>query len=589
MKHALQHIARIAFLLAATMTHAFSQETAGYDVVWGVKIPMRDGVKLNATLYKPDGQKDALPVILDLTPYIGDTYHTRAKYFSQHGYIYALVDCRGRGSSEGVFNSMMQEAKDGYDLVEWLAKQPYSNGKITMWGGSYSGYNQWATAKEFPPHLVTIVPVAAAMAGIDYPAPGNIFQPYFISHLTYISGKTGNTNLFNEAAYWQSKYAELYRDHRPFSELDKIVGNETTLFQTWITHPTYDDYWKSMNPTAEDFKKINLPILTITGHYDDDQLGNMSHYRNFMANASTDVKANMYLVIGPWDHAGTRTPQPELGGVKFGPASMLDMNGLHKEWYDFTLKGGPIPGFLKKHVAYYVMGAERWKYADNLEGIASERRTYYLASAGSANDVFHSGSLSATLPDTHVTDQILYNPLDTRTGLDARSQETDPAILKKQFDVMNHGLEGVVYHTAPFEDTTEISGSVKLKLYLSADVPDIDLSATFYEITAAGESIYLTSDVMRLRYRESLEYEKLMKPGEVYECAFHNFNFFSKQIPRRSRLRIVVAAINSINWEKNYCSGGVVAQETAKDARTAHVRIYHEKKYPSHIELPIAK
>jgi putative CocE/NonD family hydrolase len=154
---------------------------------------------------------------------------------------------------------------------------------------------------------------------------------------------------------------------------------------------------------------------------------------------------------------------------------------------------------------------------------------------------------------------------------------------------MNLGQEGVVYHTAPFRDTTEVSGNIKLKLFLSADVPDIDLSATLYEITPSGESIYLTSDVMRLRYRESLEFEKLLKPGEVYECTFSGFNFFSKQIPPRSRLRIVVSAINSINWEKNYCSGGVVANETAKDARKAVVTIYHDKKYPSHLEVPIGK
>lgn len=576
-----------AFLAAILTTPAFCQEVAGYDILWGVKAPMRDGVKLNATVYKPDAQKEPLPVILDVTPYISDNYHARAKYFSQNGYVYALIDCRGRGSSEGNFDPLMQEAKDGYDLVEWFAKQPYSNGKITMWGGSYSGYNQWATAKEFPPHLQTIVPVAAAHPGIDYPAPGNIFQPYVISHLTYISGKTGNTNLFNESAYWFSKYAELFRDHRPFSELDKITGNETTMFRNWLKHPTYDAYWKSMNPTAEDFKKITLPILTITGHYDDDQLGNMTHYRNFMTHASAEARSKIHLVIGPWDHAGTRTPQPEVGGVKFGPASMLNLNKLHKDWYDFTLKGGPRPDFLKKQVAYYVMGSEKWKYADNLESIVSERRPYYLNSSGSANDVFHSGSLTAQLPESQATDRIIYNPLDIKTGLDARSQESNPEFMKNQFNVLNLGQEGVVYHTQPFQDSTEVSGFIKLKLYLSADVPDIDLSATLYEITPSGESIYLTSDVMRLRYRESLEYEKLMKPNEVYECNFSGFNFFSRQIPGRSRLRLVVAAINSIHWEKNYCSGGEVANETAKDARTANLVIYHDKKYSSRLEIPV--
>ncbi len=578
-----------AFFLILSLAGAYGQEIAGYDVLWGIKVPMRDGINLGATVYKPDAQRVPLPVILDITPYIGDTYHARAKYFSQNGYVYALIDCRGRGSSDGIFDPFMQEAKDGYDLVEWFAKQPYSNGKITMWGGSYSGYNQWATAKEFPPHLATIVPVAAAHPGIDYPAPSNIFQPYFISHLTYISGKTGNGNLFNENAYWQTKYAEMYRDHRPFNELDQIVGNETTMFQTWLLHPTYDAYWKSMNPTANDFRKMTLPVLTITGHYDGDQLGNMTHYKNFMTYASPIARAKMYLIIGPYDHAGTRTPQREVGGIRFGLASLLNMNKLHKEWYDFTMKGGTKPDFLKKQVAYYVMGAEKWKYADHIEDIAGEFRKYYLASGGSAHEVFQSGTLSTTVSEKSETDQIKYDPLNTRTGLDARSQEADLAPMKNQFDAMNLGEEGVIYHSTPFQDTTEVTGVIKLKIYLSADVPDVDLSASLYEITPSGESIFLTSDVMRLRYRESLEYEKLMKPNEVYECNFNTFNFFSRQIQKQSRLRIVVAAINSIVWEKNYCSGGVVAAETAKDARNATITIYHNKKYPSYLEIPVSK
>src|ERR1044072_8745445 len=138
-------------------------------LTWGVKIPLRDSVKLNATLYKPKGMTTPLPAIFTLTPYIGDSYHSRANYFAKHGYVFALVDVRGRGSSEGTFNPMAQEAKDGYDVVEWLAKQSYCNGKVTMWGGSYAGYNQWAAAKEMPPHLATIVPAAAAHPGIDFP------------------------------------------------------------------------------------------------------------------------------------------------------------------------------------------------------------------------------------------------------------------------------------------------------------------------------------------------------------------------------------------------------------------------------------
>ncbi|HYJ04348.1 MAG TPA: CocE/NonD family hydrolase, partial [Chthoniobacterales bacterium] len=132
---------------------------ADYELRWGVKIPMRDKVELNATLYlpkTPDGSAAKTPVIFTLTPYISDSYHARAAYFAARGYAFALVDVRGRGNSGGEFEPFAQEPRDGHDVVEWLARQPFCDGKVTMWGGSYAGFNQWATAKEFPPHLATI-------------------------------------------------------------------------------------------------------------------------------------------------------------------------------------------------------------------------------------------------------------------------------------------------------------------------------------------------------------------------------------------------------------------------------------------------
>ena len=118
------------------------------DLLWGVKIPMRDGVHLNATVFKPKATPAPLPVVFTLTPYIADSYEDRASYFARHGYVFALVDVRGRGNSEGNFEPFANEARDGYDIVEWLARQPWSNGKVAMWGGSYAGFDQWATLKE---------------------------------------------------------------------------------------------------------------------------------------------------------------------------------------------------------------------------------------------------------------------------------------------------------------------------------------------------------------------------------------------------------------------------------------------------------
>src|SRR5437763_10351277 len=315
-----------------------AQPPADYDLHWGVKIPMRDKVELNATLYfpkTPDSSLPKTPVIFTLTPYISDTYHARGAYFASHGYVFALVDVRGRGNSAGDFEPFANEPRDGHDVVEWLAQQPFCDGKVAMWGGPYAGFDQWATAKEFPPHLATIVPVASAHPGYDYPSLNNIGYSYDMQWFTYTSGKAGQVNLFGDSKFWRTKFLDAYKKHIAFSTLDSFVGNPSVSFQRILKHPTADAYYDAMVPTIDQFKKLTLPILTITGQYDGDELGAMTFYRDHIANASPDVQAKHVLIIGPWDHAGTRTPTDEVGGVKFGKDAVLDLNDLHRQWYDW--------------------------------------------------------------------------------------------------------------------------------------------------------------------------------------------------------------------------------------------------------------
>jgi hypothetical protein len=580
----------VALLLAAGLligVHVASAETE-IDLLWAVKIPLRDGVRLNATVYKPKKMESPLPVVFTLTPYISDTYHARAKYFSQNGYVYALVDVRGRGSSEGRFDPFRQEARDGHDIVEWLARQPWSNGKVAMWGGSYAGYNQWATAKEFPPHLRTIVPAAAAFAGVDFPFWKNIYYPYEMQWLTFTSGATGNANLFGESSFWIQKFCELYLAHRPFQELDQLVGNPSPIFQAWVSHPQQGAYWDAMNPTDAEFARLDLPILTITGHYDGDQAGAMEFYRRHMRHGSAAARERHYLIVGPWDHAGTRTPKRQFGGLDFGEASVLDLNKLHKEWYDWTLKEGPKPEFLKKRVAYYVAGAGKWKYADSLEAIAPKRRALYLQSEGGrAGDAFRSGSLTPARPAASEPDVYVYDPLDTRPA-ELEKEEVEASITDQRYALSLFGA-GLVYHSEPFEADTEISGYVRLSAWIAMDVPDTDIAAALFEILPDGTSIALAQDQVRARYRESLRKERLVKPGEIQRYDFEGFTLFSRRIAKGSRLRLVLRAPNSISTQKNYNSGGVVSRESGKDARTAHVTLYHDAERPSALEIPLAE
>lgn len=563
-------------------------QAATPDMRWAVKIPMRDGVFLNATVFQPHAQKEPVPVIFTLTPYIGDSYTDRAMYFAQHGYVYALVDVRGRGNSGGAFEPFANDAKDGYDIVEWFTKQAYCNGKVTMWGGSYAGFDQWSTLKEFPPHLATIVPAAAAHPGVDFPFQYDIFGPYDEQWLTFTSGVTSNAMLFGSSEFWSARAREAYDQHLAYKDYDRFVGNASVVFEKWVQHPIPDAYYDAMAPNAEQYKRIQVPILTITGHYDGDQPGAFTYYKRHMEYGTPEAKEKHYLIIGPWDHAGTRTPRREVGGLKFGEASVLDLNKLHTEWYDWVMKSGNKPEFLKKRVAYYVVGegAENWKYADSLETIANEKKVLYLGSNGNADSVFASGTLAESAASGAAGDKWTYDPLDTRPG-DAEPE--DDAGLTSQWAVMNTFGNGAIYHSKPFAEATEVTGFLKLTIWLTMDVPDTDLEVAVYEILPGGGSVALTSATMRARYRESLRQEKLVTAGKPEKYVFDNFTFFSRRVAKGSRLRLFVSCLNTPSTEKNYNSGGVVAQETAKDAKTAHVTLLHDAEHASALELPVVK
>jgi uncharacterized protein len=568
-----------------------------YDIKWGVKIPMRDKVELNATIYfpkTPDGSMPKTPVVFTLTPYISDTYHPRAAYFASHGYVYALVDVRGRGNSGGDFEPFGQEPKDGHDVVEWLAQQPFCDGKVAMWGGSYAGFDQWATAKEFPPHLATIVPAAAAHPPLDYPSLNNVGECYDMQWFTYTSGKAGQGNLFGDSKFWRTKFLDAYKKHIAFNTLDSFVGNPNVSFQRILKHPTSDAYYDAMIPSKEQFQKLSLPILTITGQYDGDELGAMTYYRDHIANASPEARAKHFLIIGPWDHAGTRTPTDETGGVKFGSGAVVDLNDLHRQWYDWTMKSGKKPDFLKNQVAYYVLAPGNkgdngeWKYTDSYANLIANPKTFYFDSkSGDANGVFRSGFLSEKKP-AGGNDEYVNDPMDTSRGENIEGVEPNEKLgnLDQRF-ALCIGKDGLVYHAEPLTKETLFVGCPKVSLWVSIDTPDTDLECSLYEIQPDGTSIALWSDIRRLRYRESLREGKLVKPGEIVKCDFDPGLFVARRLMKGSRLRLVVDSPNSIFWQKNYNSGGVVADETAKDAHTAHVKIYHDAEHASGIDLPL--
>ncbi|CAN0557859.1 unnamed protein product, partial [Laminaria digitata] len=308
-------------------------------------------------------------------------------------YAFITVDSRGRGNSEGEFIPFENDGKDGYDIVDWISKQPWCNGKIGMFGGSYRGMSQWHTLKHFPKNLKTIIPIASVGPGRDFPKYNNIFSAYSLRWLMFTGGKTYNGNLFAED-FWKVKREKLYESGVPFYKYDSIVGAPNKVFQRWLQHPSYDEYWKEFYLTPKENKRINIPILSITGHFDGDQVGTLLYYKGHMDYGSNSSKKDHYLLIGPWSHGGTRSPKSKLGGLEFGENAVIDMNQLYLDWFNWTLKDGEKPAILKNRLMYYEMGSNLWKYAEGLNSISNGEINFFLGSLHSdAKDVSFSGDL----------------------------------------------------------------------------------------------------------------------------------------------------------------------------------------------------
>lgn len=581
-------LAAVAVCLGAVPLWAQSSEDAArVDLRIAQQIPLRDGVTLSGNLYLPRGEAAPAPCIVSLTPYTAQTYHDRGVYFAARGMPFLIVDVRGRGNSQGTFRPLIQEARDGHDVVEWLGRQPYCNGKVGMWGGSYAGYNQWAAASERPPHLATIVPVASPYAGVDFPSRRNIPQPYPMQWRNFVAGRTLQPAIFGDQAFWSQLWRRRFEQGVAFDTLPTVLGGDDAAMREWIAHPELDAYWDSYNPTAAQYGALSIPILTITGSYDGDQPGAIRHYRDHMAAAPPEERARHFLIIGPWDHAGTRTPTEEVGGVKFGPASLIDLPALHAEWYRWTMADGPRPEFLKDRVAYYVIGANQWRYSPTLEAVTARMQPYFLDSQVNATEVGRSGTLLTEGAGSGRPDSYRYDPRDTANA--ALEAETGESALTDQRAILANDGRQLVYHTPPFDRDTDIAGSFRLTAWIAIDQPDTDFRARVYEIDNGGRSTLLSTDLIRARYRTNPREAKLVTTTAPLRYDFDQFTFMARRIASGSRLRLVIDPINSIFYQKNYNSGKAVASETMTDARIVTVRMFHDRKHPSALYVPIER
>jgi hypothetical protein len=571
----------------------------GYDIEMSRMIPMRDGVKLEAWIFKPSHLNAKAPTVLELTQYdIDGSRYPDFKTYVKRGYVFVQVEVRGRGRSGGekTDNLGLTVGRDGRDLVEWIASQPWSDGHVFMYGGSFVGMTQWHTAAQLPPHLTGIAPYVPIYPGWDVPNTNGIPQSWSAVILGFVAGRTLNTG-FIASDYWQRKMLEHYAAQGSFRTLDEAIGipqddwwmvdnrgRKLSFMKMWLDHVGDEAFNLVAEPKPDQFAKMNFKVFTATGFFDDDQPGALHYYRRYSQYAPAGKVRDLLLVIGPWDHGGTQHPNKTIDGLAIPENAVLDMNALHADWYDWVLGHGPKPALLSDRVTYYVMGANEWRHAHTLDGASSGNLRLYLDDPkGTPGNVSAPGMLALAQPGAEPPAVIEDDPR-TLPELAVADKLADENLLSQ----FRAGMKDAqVFETAPLTHDTEIAGHMHLDLIVQSDAPDFDLWAQVLLVKADGSAVTLATDMRRARFRDGFFKQELLTPEQVVTIPFE-FNWLAWRIPSGAKLRLVVMPLNSPNYQKNYNTGGRIGYEDPKDARVAHIKLFHEAGRASALVLPLA-
>jgi len=565
-------------LVALATCWLASTAFAQFNTQFGVRIPMRDGVHLTADVWVP-AAAGPFPAILVRTPYMrnwdnpNQNFGRLGAFYTAHGYAFVVQDVRGRGDSEGEFDFFFQEAADGYDTVEWIARQPWSNGRVGMMGGSYLGTVQWLAARERPPHLVCIVPRAPAGRYFDeIPYHGGAFALEWA--LTWLNDTSGHTE--QRANVVGMDLDSIFR-HRPLISADIAMGRKMRLYREFLQHDTLDDYWKRIQFTASDFQKIAIPTLTITGWFDGDQAGALFYWRNIRAH-SPRPDAH-YLLVGPWTHSQTGSGGvTTLGHFTFSSDATYDPQMLHLAFFDRFLKQ-TADRFAFPRARVYVTGSNRWLELSDYPGQAIEHRALYMHSGGSANSLRGDGRLSWNAPDAESADSYVYDPSNPVRPKADEGPGADQRYIEGRQDVL-------IYTTDNLSQPITILGKVVLCLFAATDAADTDFTARLLDVDENGLSLPLGPGIgiIRARYRSGYDHPESVAPNKIAEYQIELFDIGHTFLPHH-RIRIEISSSYAPEYDPNSNTGDTVAVDTGR--RVAHQTIYHQRAAASKVVLPV--
>jgi uncharacterized protein len=569
-----------------------------------VEIPMRDGCVLRGDLFRPD-TPEKLPVIINRTPYNKAMPMVFALTMdslraASAGYNVLIQDCRGRFASDGVWDCFTVEARDGYDTVEWAARQPWCNGNVGMYGASYMGATQWLAATTAPPHLKCISPLITASDYHDgWTYQGGAFSLFF--NVSWTMAALSPPRLLRErekngadgvllgelgATIGSIDRMREKMHHLPLRDFPMFRKGAPYFFD-WLEHSRYDDYWKALN-IEEHHQNITVPALNIGGWYDIFQGGTIRNYSGMRKNAANDsARHGQRLVLGPWHHA---VPLANLvGSVDFGMASSpisIDLDGMQLRWFDHWLKGAAGGFDAEAPVRIFTMGINKWRDEKEWPLPGTDFRRFYLHSRGRANSAAGDGALSSEHPGDEPADVFLYNPTDPAPTIGGALCCYPGALQGGAWDQREAEARAdvLVYSTEPLSEDLEVTGPVRMVLYASSSAPDTDFTAKLVDVDECGFARNLTEGILRARFRESFAHEKMLTPGEVTEFTIDMWST-SNLFQKGHRIRIEISSSNFPRFDRNPNTGH--PQFADAETRPAIQTVTHKRGLASHVVLPV--
>jgi uncharacterized protein len=545
-----------------------------------VAVPMRDGVVLRADLLRPKGE-GCFPVLVYRTPY-GKEFalkdYPTFRHALERGYALVVEDVRGRYASGGEFKPYQNEGRDGYDTIEWAARQPWSNGAVGTFGLSYPGAVQWLAAVENPPHLKAMVPA------MTFSTPQNFFYAGGVWDMSWMEWIWDNmapdvrtkNNLpgpktYQEASASWDKVGPKMQNTLPLNRLEELRGI-APYYYDWLSHPA-DDPWWDWCELRNRYDRVHAAVLNLSAWYDDNYgpEGATTNFLGLLKARAGEADPRTHLLLGPWTHGSEETAVTKSGEREFGSAAAINYDEVVLNWLDHYLRGPENGVEKRKPVRYFVMGDNQWRDSDVWP--PSSRPTFYYFEN---NHVLSTETPpTATPPSSFVSDPA--HPAPNRYDT---SGAHDYQYLAKRDDVL-------VFDSAPMERDTEMTGHIRAQIYLSCDCRDTDLWVRLFDVAPDGTAFNLMSpglDVLRASYRDLKRGRQLLTPGQIYELNLTNL-ITSNVFQKGHHIRAQISATFFPNFSRNLQTGEL--ESVSAKMQKANIRIYHDAEHPSRIILPI--